>query len=375
MKTLMNLQHNNNNNNNNLDSPVSLPILISNRFTSFLDFDHPDKSFHKKKLAYYEKFPKDIRNLKNIIFYGPQGVGKYTQCLNIIKKYSDSKLKYEKKISIPYQKSVFCIKMSDIHYEIDLSILGCHSKTLWNSIFENIQDIITTKHIQKGIVVCKNFHKIHPELLSMFYSYMQTKLLETNKIIFFIITEQLSFIPSNIINICKTLHYERPSRNMYNKTLNIKIPTKYDINKITNMFNLKHDISQLMIPHQKICDNLIQFIKKYIDSYHCTNKNTNDEVQDDCEDEDENDFMEIRNILYNILTYHINVESVLYYVIKELTLQKYIKQDVLHHVLLKTYTFLQYYNNNYRPIYHLESFVFNLIVIINKSNTSSSHEC
>ena len=209
---------------------------------------------------------------------------------------------------------------------------------------------------------------------------MQTKLLETNKIIFFIITEQLSFIPSNIINICKTLHYERPSRNMYNKTLNIKIPKKYDINKITNMFNLKHDISQLMIPHQKICDNLIQSIKKYIDSYDCTNKNTYDEVQHDYEDEDEdehedeNDFMEIRNILYDILTYHINVESVLYYVIKELTLQKYIKQDVLHHVLLKTYTFLQYYNNNYRPIYHLESFVFNLIVIINKSNTCS-HEC
>ena len=373
MKTPTNIEHD-----NKIDSP-SAPV--STRFTNFIDFDL-DKTFHKKKVGYYEKFPTDIKKLKNIIFYGPQGVGKYTQCLHIIKKYSESNLKYEKKLSIPYNKSVFCIKMSDIHYEIDLSILGCHSKTLWHNIFENIQDIISTKQVQKGIVVCKHFHRIHPELLSMFYSYMQTKLLETNNIIFFIITEQMSFIPSNIINICKTLHYERPSRNMYNKTLNIKIPKKYDINKITNMFNLKHDISQLMIPHQKICDNLILSIKRYVDLYSgsvISKKECKDEHEHETEHETEpgtgheNSFMEIRNILYDILTYHINVETVLYYVIKELTLQKYIKQDNIHHIL-KTYTFLQYYNNNYRPIYHLESFVFNLIVIINKSDTSS-HEC
>jgi hypothetical protein len=30
-------------------------------------------------------------------------------------------------------------------------------------------------------------------------------------------------------------------------------------------------------------------------------------------------------------------------------------------VLIQTHKFLQYYNNNYRPIYHLENFVFMLI--------------
>ena len=30
-------------------------------------------------------------------------------------------------------------------------------------------------------------------------------------------------------------------------------------------------------------------------------------------------------------------------------------------VLIDTYTFLQYYNNNYRPIYHLEKYLYNLI--------------
>jgi len=33
-------------------------------------------------------------------------------------------------------------------------------------------------------------------------------------------------------------------------------------------------------------------------------------------------------------------------------------------VLINTYKFLQYYNNNYRPIYHLENFVFMLINMV-----------
>jgi len=33
-------------------------------------------------------------------------------------------------------------------------------------------------------------------------------------------------------------------------------------------------------------------------------------------------------------------------------------------IMLKTYSFLKYYNNNYRPIYHLESYLFYLMRII-----------
>ena len=38
-----------------------------------------------------------LKNLKNLIIYGGSGVGKYTQMINIVKKYSLSELKYEKK--------------------------------------------------------------------------------------------------------------------------------------------------------------------------------------------------------------------------------------------------------------------------------------
>ena len=72
-------------------------------------------SLHPKKTKIYQSFPSKLDQLKNIIFYGPKGVGKYTQALLSIKKYSPSELKYEKKISVTYNKQQYFFKISDIH--------------------------------------------------------------------------------------------------------------------------------------------------------------------------------------------------------------------------------------------------------------------
>ena len=130
-------------------------------------------NLHPKLDKIYNKFPKTINELKNVIFYGPSGVGKYTQMLKAIKGYSPSELKYEKKISLTYNKQQYFFKISDIHYEIDMSLLGCNSKLLWHDIYQQIVDSISAKPDKTGIIVCKNFHEIHTELLENFYSYMQ----------------------------------------------------------------------------------------------------------------------------------------------------------------------------------------------------------
>ena len=54
-----------------------------------------------------------------------------------------------------------------------MSHLGCNSKILWNEIFMQIVDIISVKSEKIGVVICKNFHMIHGELLEIFYSYIQ----------------------------------------------------------------------------------------------------------------------------------------------------------------------------------------------------------
>ena len=36
----------------------------------------------------------------------------------------------------------------------------------------------------------------------------------------------------------------------------------------------------------------------------------------------------------------------------------------MSNILLKTFVFFKYYNNNYRPIYHLENYLLYLIKVI-----------
>ena len=147
--------------------------------TQFEDYLHSadTTTLHPKLNILYKKFPNNINDLQNIIFYGPKGVGKYTQMLKSIRKYSCTDLKYEKKISVTFNKNTYYFKISDIHFEIDLSLLGCNSKLLWNEIYNQIIDIILAKSEKSGIIVCKNFQDIHSELLDIFYSYIKQSII------------------------------------------------------------------------------------------------------------------------------------------------------------------------------------------------------
>jgi hypothetical protein len=44
----------------------------------------------------------------------------------------------------------------------------------------------------------------------------------------------------------------------------------------------------------------------------------------------------------------------------------FLENNDISDILKKTYTFLKYYNNNYRPIYHLESIMFYIINKVHK---------
>ena len=82
----------------------------------------------------HSKTNKKIKNnlLSNVIIYGPQGIGKYTQSLKIISNYSDSNLKYERKLNFTYNKKDYVFKVSDAHIELDMQLLGCNAKLLFN---------------------------------------------------------------------------------------------------------------------------------------------------------------------------------------------------------------------------------------------------
>jgi hypothetical protein len=174
-------------------------------------------NIHPELFQTFSKFPENIHDFENTIIHGPPGVGKYSQTLSFLKKYSPSNLKYEKKITAATDKQQYIYRISDIHYEIDMSLLGCNSKTLWHELFFQIVDIISVKPDKIGIIMCKNFHQIHSELLEIFYSYMQHyNHSHTNIYIkFIILTEHVSFLPYTIINSCHLINVQRPSIEKY----------------------------------------------------------------------------------------------------------------------------------------------------------------
>jgi len=299
-------------------------------------------NLHPKLDKIYEKFPKLIQELKNIIFYGPSGTGKYSQMLKSIKKYSVTDLKYERKISITYNKTQYFFKVSDIHYEIDMSLLGCNSKLLWHEIYQQIIDIISAKTDKSGIIVCKYFHEIHSELLENFYSYMQQNTSISVDIKFILLTEELCFIPDNILNCCEIINIPRPSKTLYIKCTKDKLPKNFKTENITNIKNLHLYNEELMFQYRIICNKII---------YNLVNIN---DLQ----------YLKFRDILYDLFIYNLDISDCIWYILSTLIEKKIIKQEHLSKILINTYSFFKYYNNNYRPIYHVENYFLNLAKLI-----------
>jgi hypothetical protein len=328
-------------------------------------FEHYLNGYNKKTLhptlsKIYDKFPEKISDLKNIIFYGPKGVGKYTQMLASIKKYSPSELKYEKRLTVNYNKTTYYFKISDIHYEIDMSLIGCHSKLLWNDIYNQITDILLARPCKTGIIVCKYFHDIHSELLDIFYSYMQTLNTQNIDIKYIFITESVSFIPDNIINCCYTIKVERPSKQKYNSCLGIKLGKNIKTEDITNIASIQLESKN---PNENICNKIINTILNIKLSTTATTTTTTTTANNNM-GLNNNQLYKIRENLYDIFVYNLNPHDCIWFIVNNLILMNKIKNSNINDILIKTYTFLQYYNNNYRPIYHFEHFIIFLIMNI-----------
>jgi DNA polymerase III delta prime subunit len=300
------------------------------------------QNLHPKLEKIYSKFPDSINKLGNVIFYGPSGVGKYSQMLYSIKKYSPSELKYEKKLSITYDKKQYFFKISDIHYEIDMSLLGCNSKLLWHEIYQQIIDIVSAKNDKNGIIVCKDFHNIHNELLENFYSYMQDNNSSSINVKFIFLSEEVSFIPDSIINCSEIINIARPSKNTYIKCINKKLPNELNVKDIINIKYLHVNMNETMNPYEIMCNKIIKEMLEI----------------------NELKFLKFRDLLYDIFIYNLDITDCIWYILTNLIKKNKIKGNQFSKVLLKTYVFLKYYNNNYRPIYHLESYLYYLINLI-----------
>lgn len=307
--------------------------IMENHFSDYIK-EVEDRNLHPKLKTTFQsmKSKPDC----NIIFYGPPGVGKYTQALSVIKKFSPKKLNYERKMLVPFNKADHYFKISDVHFEIDMETLGCNAKLLWNEIFVHIIDVISSRQSEYCIILCKNFHKIHSELLEIFYSYMQRSK-KNIPIYYYIISENISFLPCNIVSSCIKISIPRPSINQYNKVISKNI-NKKNIAYITNLKEIK--INKTIInKNQSICEQIYNQIM-----------NPQTLI-----------YTHFRDILYDILIYDYNVYYIVYELLEMFYENNIINKEKMGEAINKSYKFLRNYNNNYRPIYHLENYLYNLI--------------
>jgi hypothetical protein len=267
----------------------------------------------------------------NMIFYGPAGVGKYSQMLWFLKP------RFQKKLTVQYNKQSYNFHFSNIHYEIDMALLGCNSKLLWHDIFVQIIDIITVRALGYGVIVCKNFHAIHTELLEIFYSYMMGGGNSiTPRVSFILLTEHISFIPTNIINSCFIVNVARPSVTTYAALYEATVSSPSSQPSPSQPSPFPPNLKEYLAggagggtrAFQLICDNIIKQIKK----------------------PETLSFIEFRDAVYEIFIYNLDVAECIWYIIV------HVSPPTLP-ILQKSYSFLKYYNNNYRPIYHLENFL------------------
>lgn len=316
--------------------------------TSFDDYLNAVKKndYHEELHSIEHRIPKDKHDMGNLILYGPSGVGKYSRALKIISTYSPSELKYEKKMCLNSEKYNYSYKISDIHYEIDMSLLGCNAKLVWHELFLQIVDIVAMSSAKFGIILCKNFHQIHHELLPIFYSYMQqyNNPLLPFQIRYILSTEQVSFIHSNIINSVKIVNVRRPLNNAYS-TVDSTISPSCILN-LKERELLKHvQNEQDIIPKDSfdiICESILEEIYN--------GKNVS--------------LLSFRESLYDILIYNLDSSEVFWEIIHSCILDKKIDDEFTHSILKSLYVQLRQYNNNYRPIYHLESILLNILIHI-----------
>lgn len=157
-----------------------------------------------------------------------------------------------------------------------------------------------------------------------------------------LISENISFIPDNILNRCQVVPLKRPLKGEYIKATSKTLMNNINIKDITNIKNIKGKVHCINNINKNICNKIIDKIINY--------KSIN--------------FLEMRDNLYEIFIYNLDIHSCIFGIIKILIEQEKINETNIKNIIIQLHKFLKLYNNNYRPIYHLEGFIFYLCIQI-----------
>ena len=92
---------------------------------------------------------------------------------------------------------------------------------------------------------------------------MQTLKHKNLKVVYILVTENLSFIPRNILNRCQVVSFKRPTKGEYIKATSKSLMLNKNIKEISNIKNVKGKINCLDNLNKKICDKILDKILNY----------------------------------------------------------------------------------------------------------------
>lgn len=304
----------------------------------------------------------------NYIIYGPTACGKYTTAINFIRPHSESALRTYKTLNVAFNKKNYYIHMSDIHFEIDMNMLGSSAKMLWVCIFQLICDIVVLRKKRIAYILCKNFNVITNELLDIFQTYVSPNNLMIDKctIQFILLTDCISFIPTNILSIFTLIRvpiYTQINNVAFDKTSNgleKNDPLIAFLAMGSNNFTIAKKENKFL-PH-KYKQTILSNIETIIENYNPDNS------------------IMFRNVLYDVYVYNLNLYDIIcpllfklitkYESVNTNNNQLHVHDERFHEIIVSVCFYLieslEMYNVNYRPILHIEKIMIYLVDAINK---------
>ena len=108
--------------------------------------------------------------------------------------------------------------------------------------------------------------------------------------------------------------------------------------------NLHVNVTQLIKPHSFISEKIIKSIENY----------------------NELNYLTFRETIYELFIYNIDIGESIWYILSHFLKTKKLTQRDLCFIFMKLYIFFKFFNNNYRPIYHLENFMIYLCKIVHE---------
>jgi len=248
----------------------------------------------------------EIPDTKHLIVYGNNNINNYCYTLNVLKNKSQTQLKYSRRIAIHHNTDDILFNISDVHIEVDFDLLGVSEYNIFLELFRHVKDNVAIN--KKGFyIVCLNFQSIKQELLSIFYTF-----LDEDSINFILLTTKVSFI--------------------YDEILKQTMIKKINGNSSIESPNMEKNVAVLA-----------SFIMK----------------------DKKKSFFDLREIIYKFLVLNLDIHDGLHQLLAILIEEEYITLSEINKVLKEYTSFMSKYNNNYRPIYHIESYIVFLINLKN----------